>query len=68
MSRSSTKARKERKRERREKEERVTLAPEDALNIIDDDLPDGAYWAMMEEMTGMDTADLADWHQGKGRR
>ena len=58
MSRSSTKARKERKRERREKEERVTLAPEDALDIIDDDLPDGAYWALMEEMTGMD-ADAA---------
>ena len=27
---------------------------------ICDDLPDGAYWAMMEELTGMEPAELID--------
>jgi hypothetical protein len=67
MGKPSKKKRNQRQRQRQE-QEGPRLDPGDAFDLIDDDLPDGAYWAMMEEMTGMDTADLADWHQGKGRR
>jgi hypothetical protein len=67
MGKPSKKKRNQRQR-RRHEQEGPRLDPGDAIDLIDDDLPDGAYWALMEEMTGMDTADLADWHQGKGRR
>jgi hypothetical protein len=60
MSKPSQKKRRARQRARKVAE-RVHLDPATAFDIIDDDLPDGAYWAMMEEMTGMDTADLAEF-------
>lgn len=45
-----------------------------AVGIADaicDDLPDGAYWAMMEELTGMEPVDMIDddgRQTGKPRR
>ena len=30
-----------------------------ALGIVDDDAPDGAYFAQLEELTGMDAGDVA---------
>lgn len=30
-----------------------------ALEIVDDDLPDGAYWAMLEEVAGLEPGDAA---------
>lgn len=32
----------------------------ETADCIADDLPDGAYWAMMEELTGMDVCDIAE--------
>ncbi len=32
----------------------------DALSMLDDDMPDGAYFAMAEELSGMDTCDGLD--------
>lgn len=30
----------------------------DAVDLVDDDLPDGAYWAMVSEMSGVDYGEL----------
>lgn len=32
----------------------------DAMELVDDDLPDGAYWAMVHEMAGLDYGDGFD--------
>lgn len=34
------------------------LSVRDALEVVDDDMSDGAYFAMMEELTGLDAVDL----------
>jgi hypothetical protein len=36
---------------------RIFMDP-DLADSIAEDLPDGAYWAMMEELTGMEPAEL----------
>jgi hypothetical protein len=46
-------------RRRKAEPERSYLDP-DLASVIADDLPDGAYWAMMEELTGMEPADLVE--------
>lgn len=33
------------------------IDPQTAMSIIDDDMPDGAYFAMLEDLTGMCAAD-----------
>lgn len=43
---------------RQKKSTNDKMAPELASAICDD-LPDGAYWAMMEELTGMEPSDFA---------
>lgn len=35
------------------------LSVRDALDIVDEDLPDGAWMAVLEEMTGLDAGDIA---------
>lgn len=30
-----------------------------ALEVVDDDLPDGAWMAMLEELTGLDAGDVS---------
>jgi len=35
---------------------------------IADDLPDGAYWALMEELTGMDPGEIAEADMNKRRK
>lgn len=30
----------------------------DAMDLVDDDMPDGAYWAMVAEMSGVDYGEL----------
>ena len=46
------------KRRRRNRKQPARINPSDAVAIVDDmDLPDGAYMAMLEEMTGMDPVD-----------
>ena len=30
-----------------------------ALDVVPDDLPDGAWWAMLRELTGLDDGDIA---------
>lgn len=32
----------------------------DALDLVDDDLPDGAYWAMAHEIAGLEYGDGFD--------
>lgn len=36
----------------------VKLSASDALDVVGDDLPDGAWMAMMEELTGQDICDI----------
>jgi hypothetical protein len=39
---------------------RAVMDPDDAYTFVDAlDLPDGAHWAMIEEMTGLEPADFA---------
>lgn len=45
----------------RPSQERPLLDIETALEIVDDDLPDGAYWAVLEEMTGKEPGEIAEW-------
>ena len=56
---------------RRRRKHRAEAPPftdlETALDIIDDDLPDGAYWALLEEMTGMDPGEVAEAIERKER-
>lgn len=40
----------------------------DVAEMIAADLPDGAYFAMMEELTGMEPAELAEPEPKKRRR
>lgn len=37
-----------------------TMSIETALEIVDDDLPDGAYFQMLSDLTGMDAGEVAD--------
>lgn len=40
---------------------RAAMQPDDAYAFVDSlDLPDGAHWAMLEEMTGLEPADFAN--------
>ncbi len=32
----------------------------DAMELVDDDLPDGAYWAMVEEFAGIGPGEFAE--------
>lgn len=32
----------------------------EAMDLVDDDLPDGAYWAMCHEMAGLEYGDGFD--------
>lgn len=65
MSRSSRKARLRRRQRMQEANEAPRMSIDDAMDIIDDDLPDGAYWALLEEMTGCEPADVAEYLEGK---
>lgn len=31
-----------------------------ALEVVDDDAPDGSWWAQLEELTGLDAGDIAE--------
>jgi hypothetical protein len=43
---------------KRKKKEEVKMSAEDAMDLADSmDLPDGAYWAMVEELSGCEPAD-----------
>lgn len=42
---------------RRPKANRV----KDAMNIVDDDMPDGAYWQMVSDLSGVPVHDLHEW-------
>lgn len=47
---------------KRKKAEEVKMSAQDAMDLCDDmDLPDGAYWAMVEEMSGCDPSDCVDY-------
>jgi hypothetical protein len=35
------------------------MSVKDAMDLIDDDLPDGAYWAMVAEMADCEIDDVA---------
>lgn len=35
----------------------VRMSFKDAMDFVDDDLPDGAYWAMCHEMAGLEYGD-----------
>lgn len=37
-----------------------TMPFRDAMDLVDDDLPDGAYWAMAHEMAGLEYGDGFD--------
>jgi hypothetical protein len=41
---------------KREPKQRMKVR--DAMDLVDDDLPDGAYWAMVSEMSGVDYGEL----------
>lgn len=30
------------------------MSMSDSMDLVDDDMPDGAYWAMVHEMAGLD--------------
>ena len=47
---------------------RMLMDLETALSIVDDNLPDGAYFAMLGELTGMHPAALADALAERGER
>jgi hypothetical protein len=36
------------------------MSMRDAMAVVDDDMPDGAYWAMCHEMAGLDYGDGFD--------
>jgi len=36
------------------------MALTDALQVVDDDLPDGVWMALLGELTGMDASEVAD--------
>lgn len=59
------------KRHKRRQRHAIREAKMDPMlaNAICDDLPDGAYFAMMEELTGLEPGDLAqiDWNGEDGR-
>ena len=38
----------------------MTLSVEQALDVVPDDLPDGAWWAMMQELTGLDAGEISE--------
>lgn len=40
-----------------------TMSLEDAKEFVDDNLPDGAYWAMVHEIAGADYGSA--WHELK---
>lgn len=40
------------------KRKKLTVAQ--ALEVVDDDLPDGAWWATLEELTGLDAGDISE--------
>jgi len=37
----------------------MKLSPEEALEVMEDDAPDGSFWAQMEELTGMKPGEIA---------
>lgn len=42
-------------------QEQPMMDPKDAYDLCEGmDLPDGAFWAMVEEMSGAEPADFAD--------
>lgn len=44
-----------------EKKSEVKISAQDAMELADDmDLPDGAYWAIIEELSGCEPADCID--------
>ncbi len=46
---------------KRKHKEEPKMSGKDAMDICDGmDLPDGAYWAMVEEMSGCEPADCID--------
>lgn len=44
---------------KRRKKKRSAMSVADALKVVDDDLPDGAWMAMLEELTGLDAGDVS---------
>jgi len=43
------------------KKKEVKMSAKDAMDFADDcDLPDGAYWAMVEELSGCEPVDCID--------
>ena len=43
----------------------MTLTVEQALDVVPDDLPDGAWWAMMQELTGLDAGEISEALEGE---
>jgi hypothetical protein len=54
MSRSKNK-----KNKRNKPAPRPRMRVRDAMDLVPDDLPDGAYFAMLSEVSGVDYGDLA---------
>jgi hypothetical protein len=41
-------------------ERRQKMSVRDAMDLVDDNLPDGAYWAMVEEFAGIGPGEFAE--------
>jgi hypothetical protein len=49
------------KKRKKQPKQEPKMSPQDAYDLCDSfDLPDGAFWAMVEEMSGAEPADFCD--------
>lgn len=48
------------KRRKKKEDTEQRMSFKEACDLVDDDLPDGAYWAMAHEMAGLDYGDGFD--------
>jgi hypothetical protein len=49
------------KKHRKKAEPKHDMTPQDAMEFCDGlDLPDGAYWAMIEDLSGAEPSDFVD--------
>lgn len=46
------------KNKKAKKQSQPRMKIRDAMDLVDDDMPDGAYWAMISEMSGVDYGEL----------
>ena len=48
------------KKQKKPQKEKQTMPLHEAIAIVPDDLPDGAYWAMVYDIAGLDYGDGFD--------